>query len=318
MFVRKNHNRSGSISVQIISKKSGRYKLVETAGTSSNQDEIEKLFIRARNKIDYPPNQPPLFSALSKTDLAIKDFADNLNNLQIRSVGPEIIFGRLFDRIGFNAIKNDLFRHITIARLVHPASKLKTVDYLRRYRGINIEIDTIYRFLDELDKIHKKTAERIAFKHTKQILKNITVVFYDMTTLYFEAEDEDDLRKIGFSKDGKFQNPQIMIGLLVGENGYPIGYDIFEGNTFEGHTLMPVIKGIERKYGKYGFKRPIVVADAGLLSKDNLKCLANGEYQFIVGGRIKNESEEIKQEILELAKGMKDGQNIVLKKPDKT
>lgn len=139
MFIRKNHNRSGSISVQIIFKKKGRYKLVETVGTSSNQDEIEKLMIRARNKINYPPpNQPPLFSALSKTDLVIKDFADDLNNLQIRAIGPEIIFGRLFDRIGFNAIKNDLFRHITIARLAYPASKLKTVDYLRRYRGIDI------------------------------------------------------------------------------------------------------------------------------------------------------------------------------------
>jgi transposase len=63
-------------------------------------------------------------------------------------------------------------------------------------------------------------------------------VFYDMTTLYFESEDEDDLRKIGFSKDGKFQKPQIMLGLLVGQDGYPIGYDIFEGNTFEGHTLL--------------------------------------------------------------------------------
>ena len=304
--------------MQIISKQRGGYKVIETVGTSSNPDEIEKLMIRARNKIDYPPNQPPLFSALSKTDLAIKDFADNLNNLQIRAVGPETIFGRLFDRIGFNAIKSDLFRHITIARLAYPASKLKTVDYLRRYRGIDIEIDTLYRFLDELNKTHKKTVERIAFKYTKRILKNITVVFYDMTTLYFETEDEDDLRKIGFSKDGKFQNPQIMIGLLVGENGYPIGYDIFQGNTFEGHTLMPVIKGIQRKYGKYGFKRPIVVADAGLLSKDNLKCLANEKYQFIIGARIKNESKEIKKEILGRTKGMKDGQNIVFKKQDKT
>ncbi|MBN2294123.1 MAG: IS1634 family transposase, partial [Pirellulales bacterium] len=85
---------------------------------------------------------------------------------------------------------------------------------------------------------HSKQVQEIAYKHTASILKNINVVFYDMTSLYFEAEDEDDLRKIGFSKDGKFQNPQIMLGLLVGENGYPVGYDIFEGNTFEGKTLL--------------------------------------------------------------------------------
>ena len=105
-----------------------------------------------------------------------------------------------------------------------------------------------YRFLDRLNDQHKSSAQQIAYQYSRRILKNISVVFYDMTSLYFEAEDEDDLRKIGFSKDGKFQNPQIMLGLLVGENGYPIGYDIFEGNTFEGKTLLPVLNGIQERY----------------------------------------------------------------------
>ncbi len=136
-----------------------------------------------------------------------------------------------------------------------------------------------------------------------------------MTTLYFESEDEDDLRKIGFSKDGKFQNPQIMLGLLVGQDGYPIGYDIFEGNTFEGHTLLPTLKKIK---AKYGFEKPIVVADAALLSKDNLGNLAKQNYQFIIGGRIKNESDKIKQKILKRAEGLKDGHSFSLKKLDRT
>jgi len=233
MFVRKNHNLSGTTSVQIISKQSGKYKVMETVGTSRNPEEIEKLAVEAQNKIDFPTDQPQLLSILSQTDLAIKNFIDNLSNLQIRTAGPEIILGTLFDRIGFNAINDSLFRDIVITRLVYPTSKLKTVDYLRRYRGVKIEVDSIYRFLDKLNKSYKETAERIAFEYTKRTLKNITVVFYDMTTLYFETEDEDDLRK-----NGKFQNPQIMIGLLVGEKGYPIGYDIFEGNVFEGHTLL--------------------------------------------------------------------------------
>lgn len=104
----------------------------------------------------------------------------------------------------------------------------------------------------------------MAYEYTKLTLKNISVVFYDMTTLYFETEDEDGLRRIGFSKDGKFQKPQIMLGLLVGQNGYPIGYDIFAGNTFEGRTLLPTLENIEKKYG---FKKPIVVDDVALLSK---------------------------------------------------
>ena len=138
-----------------------------------------------------------------------------------------------------------------------------------------MEVDTVYRFLDKLCDKYKETVEQVTYEYTKRTLKNISVVFYDVTTLYFEAENEDDLRKIGFSKDGKFQNPQIMLGLLVGQNGYPIGYNIFEGNTFEGHTLLPVLEGIQRKYGLI---KPTVIADAAMLSKKNLDNLAKEKY----------------------------------------
>ena len=315
MFVRKIRNRSGSISVQIISKDSGRYRVIETVGTSKDSDEVEKLVIEAKDRINHPANQAPLFSLLSETDVAIKNFVEKITNLQIHTIGPELIFGKLFDRIGFNVIKDELFRHIVVARLAYPTSKLKTVDYLYRYRGIRMEVDTVYRFLDKLCDKHKETVERVAYEYTKRTLNGISVVFYDVTTLYIEAEDEDDLRKIGFSKDGKFQNPQIMLGLLVGQNGYPIGYNIFEGNTFEGHTLLPVLQGIQ---SKYGFSKPTVIADAAMLSKKNLDNLAKEKYQFIIGGRIKNETDKVQQEILKQAKELKDGQSFVLKKPDGT
>lgn len=315
MFVRRNRNRSGSTSVQIISKDRGTYRVIRTVGTSKDPDEIERFVLEANNYINYPPDQFPLFSTLSKTDLAIKDFVETMSNAQIHTIGPEIIFGNLFDRIGFNRIEDELFRHITIARLAYPTSKLKTVDYLYRYRGINVSVDAIYRFLDELSSTHKETVERIAFDYTKKRLKNISVVFYDMTTLYFETEDEDDLRKIGFSKDGKFQKPQIMLGLLVGQNGLPIGYDIFEGNTFEGHTLIPVLSDIQTRYG---FKKPIVVADAALLSARNLAALEREGYQFIIGARIKNESVAVKQQILKAAGGIEDGGGFSIKKADGT
>lgn len=315
MFVRKIRNRSGSTSVQIISKYCKQYHIIETVGISKDADEIEKFVIKAKDRISHPDNQVSLFSELSKTDVAIENFLENITNLQVRTIGPEIIFGNLFDRIGFNAIEDKLFRNIVIARLAYPTSKLKTVDYLYRYQGIQTEVDTIYRFLDKLRDKYKATVERIAFDYTKRILKNISVVFYDMTTLYFETEDEDDLRKIGFSKDGKFQNPQIMLGLLVGQNGYPIGYDIFEGNIFEGHTLLPTLENIQKKYS---FGKPIVIADAAMLSKQNLKKLKDNKYQFIIGARIKNESDNVKREILKQAKGLIDGQSFVLKKADGT
>lgn len=315
MFVRKNRNRSGSISVQIISKRDGKYRVLETIGSSKKADEIEKLAIEARDKINYPSNQPLLFSLLSETDTAIKNFLENMTNLQVHTIGPEFIFGTLFDRIGFGVIKDKLFRHIVIARLTYPTSKLKTVDYLYRYQGIKVKVDTIYRFLDQLRDKYKEIVERVAYEYTKRTLKNISIVFYDMTTLYFETEDEDDLRKIGFSKDGKFQKPQIMLGLLVGQNGYPIGYDIFEGNTFEGHTLLPTLENIKNKYG---FEKPIVVADAALLSNKNLESLTIENYKFIIGARIKNESDEIKQKILKQAKGMSNGESFSMRKENGT
>lgn len=314
MFVRKNRNRSGSISVQIVSKDHGRYR-VETVGTSSDPKEIEKLVITAKDRINHPANQPSLFSLLSVPDATIENFVENIANLQIHTIGPELIFGHLFNQIGFNVVKDKLFRHIVVARLAYPTSKLKTVDYLYRYQGIKIEVDTLYRFLDKLRDKYKETVERVAYEYTKRILKGISVVFYDVTTLYFETEDEDDLRKIGFSKDGKFQCPQIMLGLLVGSSGYPIGYDIFEGNVFEGHTLLPVLENTQKKYG---LGTPIVIADAALLSRKNLENLSNENYQFIIGARIKNESDKVKREILKEAENLKDGQSFVLKKTDGT
>lgn len=140
-------------------------------------------------------------------------------------------------------------------------------------------------------------------------------IFHPLSRLYFEAEDENDLRKLGFSKDGKPQLPQIMLGLLVGEMGLPIGYDLFEGNTFEGHTLLPTLKDIQ---AKYGFDPPVVIADAAMLSKSNLEQLASAQYQYIIGARIKSESEAIKKRILEKAGGMKENDHLVLEREDGT
>lgn len=313
MFVRKKKNKSGVISIQIIDKSTG-YKVFKTVGSSKNPKLIDQLVIKAWDIIKCNKGkQPKLFSFKTSSELAIEEFLKQFSNRQIHTIGPELIFGTLFDRIGFNIIKDDLFRHITISRLAYPTSKLKTVDYLYRYQGINIQVDSVYRFLDKLNDKYKDTVEKVAYAYTKKILKQVAVVFYDMTTLYFETEDEDDLRKIGFSKDGKFQNPQIMLGLLVGENGYPIGYDIFKGNTYEGHTLIPTLQKIQ---AKYGFKNPIIVADAGLLSKNNINALIEKNYQFIIGARIKNETEKIKAQILEKTKGIKNGGNFKIKKLD--
>lgn len=315
MFVRKKRNNSGSISVQIIDKTDG-YKVVKTVGSAVNAEEVERLWQKGLTMVHGAPDgQQQLFPVQSETDAAVENFVEDLSNASIRTIGPELIFGTLFDRLGFHAIEEELFRHVVVARLAYPTSKLKTVDYLYRYKGITIGLQSVYRFLDTLNDHDKEQVERIAYEHTKKTLGEIAVVFYDMTTLYFEAEDEDDLRKIGFSKDGKFQKPQIMLGLLVGERGLPIGYDIFEGNTFEGHTLLPTLEKIQKKYG---FGKPVVIADAGLLSTENINTLRKEGYRFIIGGRIKNESDAMQKEILKQSGGMQDGDSFTMKKEDGT
>lgn len=310
MFIRQKKNKSGSISVQLISKLGGKYKVEKTIGSGTTQEHITILLHQARYELEKMEQQISLF--VSAQDTEIEGYLKTLQNTQIRTIGPELIFGKIYDAIGFNIIQDDLFRHLVIARLAFPLSKLKTIDYIYRYQGVCIEIDRVYRFLDKLNNTLKDQIEQIAYQHTLKILKGkISIVFYDMTTLYFEASEEDDLRKAGFSKDGKHHLPQIYLGLLVGLGGYAIGYDIFEGNIYEGDTLIPVIDKLAKKFN---LSKPVIVADAGLLSKENINILAGNGYTYIIGARPKSEPAVIKSEIL--SAHLKDGQTKVINKTD--
>ena len=160
MFVRKLKNRPGSISVQIISKASGKYKVVKSIGSGKTEQEIQKLEYLAGQEIERLSGQSKLF--ISVNDLVVEQVFSTLTNPSIRTVGPELIFGKLYDHIGFGQIEEDLFRHLVIARLAFPLSKLKTVDYLYRYQGLSINVDTIYRFPDKLNSELKDQIEQIA------------------------------------------------------------------------------------------------------------------------------------------------------------
>jgi transposase len=308
MFLRKVKNRSGSFSVQIISKSARRYKVIKTIGSADHEQELQKLWFIGKQELEKLSAQSKLF--VSEHDTLVEQVVNSLENASIRTVGPEIIFGKIYDHIGFEAIHEPMFRHLVIARLAFPLSKLKTVEYVYRFQGVELDVDAVYRFLDKLNSALKVQVEQIAFDHTKKVLgNNLSVVFYDMTTLYFEASDEDDLRKTGFSKDGKHQHPQIFLGLLVGLGGYAIGYDIFEGSVYEGHTLIPFLEKIQ---AKFNLGKPIVIADAGLLSTQNISALAEKKYQYIIGARLKNEPQPFKEKITSLR--WQEGQAITFQK----
>jgi transposase len=309
MFIRQKRNKSGSVSIQIISKFGGRYKVVESIGSGKNEQEISTLMLKARSVLKQLEGNLELFT--DEEESHYEHILSSIGNDQIQVIGPELIYGRLFDKVGYNRITDKLFRHLVITRLYTPGSKLKTIDYLHNYLGEHWEIHAMYRFLDKLGNTLKQEVEDISFAHTREVLKGkIGVVFYDMTTLYFESSDEDDLRKTGFSKDGKHQCPQIFLGLLVGYGGNPIGYDLFEGNIFEGHTLIPVL---EKFAYRFSLNKPVVIADSGLLSKSNIALLEESGYEYILGGRPKNESKEVQAQIWDLS--LKNGQSAIIERP---
>jgi len=143
MFIRQLKNRSGSTSVQIISKARGRYKVVRSFGSATTQQEIDSLVQKARQEINHLSKPQYLFPC--ERDQMIRSVLSTLSNSNIQTVGPEIIFGKIYDHIGFNKIGEDFFRHLVISRIAFPLSKLKTIDYLFRYQGVSLEIDTVYR-----------------------------------------------------------------------------------------------------------------------------------------------------------------------------
>ena len=126
----------------------------------------------------------------------------------------------------------------------------------------------------------------------------IKFTFYDVTTLYFESESEDDLRRIGFSKEGKLNRPQILLGLFTTLEGYPLSFEVYEGNKYEGHTLIDILKKFQKKFNIKN--RPIVVADRGMLTDKNIAYLEENGYKYILAYRIKNTTDALKEKIANL------------------
>ena len=282
------------------------HKVLKSFGGSTEITELKPLLDKAQEWINQYTGVREFDFA--NTDFFVEQFFDSITS--IKRVGYDLLLGRIFIEIGFDKIKDNYFRELVLARVAFPKSKLKTTEYLNRYKQIDWDEDQLYRYLDKLHNTQKGLVQQISYQHTLQILNNhISVVFYDVTTLYFEIDQEDDLRKTGFSKEGKHQNPQIVLGLLVSKNGYPLAYEIFQGNKFEGHTMLPVVEAFK---SKYKLNQLVIIADSGLLSTSNIEELQTKEYEFILGARIKNENKSIKEKILSL--DLKNGESSIIKK----
>jgi len=312
--VRKKKNSSGSISIHIIDRSNRGYKVVESIGSSIDDSEIEKLYAKALQRIDELENNLLHNAKIDEEQKKLESLFTQITTQDITSQGDELIFGRLFDEIGCNKIfeknnskefrnkqeKSKFFRALVLSRIIYPGSKLELLHYLEYFKQEEISKDKVYRFLDTLySETIKSKIEECIFTHTKKIMNNtITVTFYDVTTLHFESESEDDLRRIGFSKEGKLNHPQIQLGLFTTLQGYPLSFEIYEGNKFEGHTLVDVLQKFQDKF--HIKNKPIVVADKGMLSNANIAYLENNDYKYILAYKIKTIDRELKEKIANL------------------
>ena len=302
MFVRKKKYPSGNIGVIVAEKANGKMKELATIGVARSEEELAALVGLAEEWIskEKARRHPRLGlfgeerEACDREREEVRRVLSQVENILLN--GCDLILDRTFDRVGFNRIDDEVFRKLVKARLACPASKAATVEYLKNHFDDDVDLSKIYRYLDKLSGRQHELVQDISVRHTARLFGgSIGVLFYDVTTLYFEADYEDELRKTGFSKEGRHSNPQIILGLLVSQGGYPLAYCIHEGNKYEGHTMLPAITEF---VGKYGLEDFVVVADSGLMNNANIAELESKGYKYIIGAKIKNESREVKQWIL--------------------
>jgi len=301
MFVRKKKNRSGSISVVVVSKDRGKFREVRNFGTTQSEEQADVLCNDARQWLRSSEGQQDLDFENSKEREA-EETERVINNMDAVLInGTQLLLDQIYDSIGFNRVPDEILRHLVIARVSQPASKLATSEYLKSHYDEDVDLNHIYRYMDKLYNIQMELAQQISVAHTWQILGgNLGLMFYDVTTLYFETAATDVLREPGFSKDGKTAESQVVLGLLVSEGGYPLSYSLFNGKQYEGFTLIPMIDDFKQRFSLG--KDFIVVADSGLLNKSNVALLQKAKYKYVIGARIKNESTDVKQWILEQEK----------------
>jgi len=313
MFIRKKKNRSGTTSIVVVNKSKGVFRQIKTIGVGKEKADIDLLYQQGKKWIAAHCCEVDIFDIHAKEQeekQVTKYLLSNIENVLLN--GTQLILNEVFKIVGFESVNDDILKSLVIARLSQPMSKSATVDYLKSHFDQDLQLHKIYRYLDTLYDTQKDRIQQISLEHTKKILGGkIGLMFYDVTTLYFESDYGDDFRETGFSKDGKHSQPQVVLGLLVSKDGYPLTYSLFNGSQYEGWTMIPLVEDFVKRFDLNDF---IVVADSGLMNKKNIALLDSGGYKYIIGARIKNENEKTKEWILSLEK--RDGEFYEMKKND--
>ncbi len=302
-FIRRVRTASAATAVQIAEYAGGRQRILKHLGSAHTEAELGVLLDRARELLDDP--------AQGSFDLDVEQTAPTAPLVRpareavlfdpapvvgtgARRAGPGRVVGTdsrvlfqalacVYADLGFgDAVADNVFRDLVIARVVEPTSLLDVARVLKDLGQDPASYTTMRRTLARAQQRgYRDHIATCCFAHASTS-GDVSLVLYDVTTLYFEAEKEDDLRKVGFSKERRV-DPQIVVGLLVDRGGFPLEIGCFEGNKAETATIVPIIKAFQ---ARHGLADMVVVADAGMLSATNLRDLDEANLRFIVGSRV--------------------------------
>ena len=276
VFIRKSAGRSGATKVQIAERRDGRNHIVEHVGTARSEAELAVLIAEANRRLR--PGQEVL-------DLGIDDDPGPGRAGVITGKRSAVLWHVLtavYARLGFDTIGDPAFEQLVLARIVEPTSKADSLRVLDELGVAHGSLRTMFRCLARAqERGYRDTVASACFAHACTS-GDVSLCLYDVTTLYFEAEHEDELRKVGYSKERRV-DPQIVVGLLVDRRGFPLEVGCFEGNKAETLTIVPIVKQFQERHGIEGM---VIVADAGMLSASNLKALDDAGLGFIVGSRV--------------------------------
>ncbi|QAY68703.1 IS1634 family transposase [Xylanimonas protaetiae] len=299
VWVRRVRTASGATAVQIVESVNGRRRIVRHVGSAHDEVALGLLMDEAADLIKgdqqleldlglqavsryaplIPVPQPPALFGQTPSRARGWMPAPLLRRSFSRILYDAI--GGVFDELGFDIVGDDTFRDLVIARIVEPTSLLDVDRVLSDLGRVAASLSTRKRTLKRAqDGRYRDLIAKACFTFA-QASDDVSLVLYDVTTLYFEAEKEDDLRKVGYSKERRV-DPQIVVGLLVDRTGFPLEIGCFEGNKAETLTILPVIKSFQARHGIEGM---VIVADAGMLSGANLRELDDAGFSFIVGSR---------------------------------
>ena len=321
MFIKKTKKENGSVHISIVeSIRSGdqvKHKTLRSLGQHKDPKQIEIIEEAAKKLVvEIQNHQNPVLPIFDPYDFYISrlrareatesdkvNFLDTTKEQRINN-GLVDVYGSQFDQLGLGKLIegtnkdsqwNKILKSTIISRIANPCSKRKSSKELRLEFNVDVPLEKIYRMMDRLIQCENKVKKIILNKTCSLLDNQVDVMFFDVTTLYFESFGPDELRNFGFSKDCKFKETQIVFALITTTEGLPISYEIFPGNMSEGKTLIEIIKILK---SSYTLREVFLVADRAMFTENNLSLMDREGVQYAVACKLRSLDKALKEEIL--------------------